>query len=85
VLLLRPEKLRLAAAVEAADVNVFEGRVGRTVYQGESVLLLVSIPEVGEVSVRLPTRAGAHDGSIATGDAIRLALHAADTIVLEGR
>jgi putative spermidine/putrescine transport system ATP-binding protein len=84
VLLLRPEKLRLAGPAEAGDVNLFEGRVSRSVYQGESVLLLVAIPEVGEVPVRMPTRADAHDGSIAAGDAVRLALHASDTLVLEG-
>jgi len=81
VLLLRPEKLRIARE-ECAEVNLLEGRITRSVYQGESVLLLVSIPDVGEVSVRLQTRSDGHDGTIIDGDTIRLALHPADTLVL---
>lgn len=86
VLLLRPEKLRIAGPEDVGrGEGILEGVVSRSIFQGESVLLLVTIPDVGEVPVRMQLRG--EDGLYAAteGNPIRLMLHPSDTLILEAQ
>jgi putative spermidine/putrescine transport system ATP-binding protein len=83
VLVIRPGRLSVLDANEqpAPDVNVFDGVVADSVYEGESVLVQADCDGVtlsarrllgGHASRRMPQR----------GERIRLALHRQDTIMV---
>jgi len=78
-LLLRPEKLTLAnGAAPAADTNRFRGRLRDAVFQGESLLLTVSVGG-HEIHARLPNRHLAGTADLEPGSELALDLHAADS------
>ncbi len=82
ILVVRPEKLKLLAAGEAADhLNVFRGRVKEIVYQGESSLICVALSDGTEISVRQPASSAAPPLP-ETGTTVVLGLAPADTIVV---
>jgi len=78
-LLLRPEKLVLAnGAAPAAGVNRFSGRLRDAVFQGESLLLTLSV-EGHEIHARLPNRHLGGTTALEPGAELSLDLHAADS------
>jgi putative spermidine/putrescine transport system ATP-binding protein len=79
-LVIRPELLRIGRADE--DENGIDGIVRRTVYQGESVLLIVDAGEGREISVRVPSGRAAQTSLPSIGARVDLALHREDTVVL---
>jgi putative spermidine/putrescine transport system ATP-binding protein len=74
LMMVRPERLRPLSGPPAADEYTLEGNVAETVYQGDSVLLRVTLTGGTIVAVRL--------GGVAQmpqpGEAIRLGLRAGD-------
>ncbi len=82
LLMLRPERLRILAASDAAEVNVLEGIVEDVVYQGESVLVQVALAEGSRVGVRAGSASGAMAAIPPRGAPVRLALDRADTVLL---
>ncbi len=83
LLVLRPEKLRLMAPDEPdTGLNLLEGRVADIVFQGESLLLYVDIPETGRIATRQPSSRAVLERLPEEGAPIRLGLDPRDTIVV---
>jgi putative spermidine/putrescine transport system ATP-binding protein len=82
LLMIRPERLQILNGAEPAAANVLEGRVTRLIYQGESVLVQVVLPDGSVVSAR----GNASSSSIAKvpqpGGPIRLGLSVEDTVLI---
>jgi len=81
-LVVRPEKLEVLDNGDAGDLNRIDGTVKETVYQGESFLLYVTLPDGQDLVVRQPTRREALAAIPETGQSIGLGLHPEDTIVV---
>ena len=79
LLMLRPERLRLVGADEPvdADSNTITATLVATVYQGDSSLFQVALPDGALVSVR-----GSSAGSLAPGAPLRMAVSVEDTVLL---
>jgi len=80
-LVLRPEKVDLAAG-PAAGLNVIEGALLDVVYQGDSVILQVRLPDGSTLAVRQPARQDLLAATPEPGQALRLALHPEDTVIV---
>ena len=82
LLMLRPERLRLLADGEdpGAGFNVLAATLSATVYQGDSSLLQVALPD----GTRLQVRSASIGAAAPTepGRALRLALAVHDTVLL---
>jgi putative spermidine/putrescine transport system ATP-binding protein len=81
-LVMRPEKLRLVNG-EENGLNVFDGTVREIVYQGESSLHYVDLPDGVEIAIRQPATSQGQ-AFPAKGDEIRLGLPIGDTILVPG-
>jgi putative spermidine/putrescine transport system ATP-binding protein len=83
---LRPEKLRIHGGNEASDpaVNYFDAVFGEAVYQGEGILATLQLSQGDEVRVRLPSNRRTIEVLPQPGEAVLLALHAMDTLVVPG-
>ena len=81
LLMLRPERLRLLDAAEAADaaLNVLEGALVAAVYQGDSSLFQVALPDGTLVGVR---GASAELAPTTPGHRLRLAIKVEDTVLI---
>lgn len=82
LLVVRPEKLEILAKGQESDLNVIAGTVREMVYQGESFLLYVDLPNDETVAIRQPTRRDVLSRIGETGSPITLALHPEDTIIV---
>ncbi|HUF55733.1 MAG TPA: ABC transporter ATP-binding protein [Thermohalobaculum sp.] len=83
LLVVRPEKLRLLAADEpAGTLNVIEGMVREKVYQGESLLLYVDLPDGTSIATRQSTQREVLDRIPETGQPVRLGIDPQDTLVV---
>jgi len=86
LLVLRPEKLEMLDGTGGDDdINPFDGTVTETVFQGESILLGVTIDQGAEVQIRLPNRRGSLDSVPAKGARVTLGLHASDVRLVPAR
>ena len=82
MLVIRPEKLALIGAAADPAMNLLEGHVKEVVYQGDSLLVYVTLVGGAEIAVRSPTRRETLASLPETGGYVRLGLHPEDTIVL---
>lgn len=84
LLLLRPERLALLGAGEAAapDHNVIAGQVADIIYQGDSVLVQVRLEGGQHISARVGSARAAIRALPAKGEAARLTLAAHDVCLL---
>jgi putative spermidine/putrescine transport system ATP-binding protein len=84
LVMLRPEKLRILPASEPVptECNVFEGRVERFIYQGESFVLEVALPSGDNVTVRGMTSNSVMASLPKIGDAIRVGIDRHDTFLV---
>jgi putative spermidine/putrescine transport system ATP-binding protein len=80
LLVVRPEKLRVADDRNSDGLNIFDGVVKELVYQGESSLLFVTLRTGEEIAVRQPTSSAAP--APPAGAPVRLGLAPADSIVV---
>ncbi|MFD1159395.1 ABC transporter ATP-binding protein [Roseovarius aestuarii] len=83
-LMMRPERVRLLEGAAGDDVNEFAATVSEVVYQGESFLLYARLQDGTEMAVRGAIRSGSFDRLPKPGDAVRLGLDSADTVILVG-
>jgi putative spermidine/putrescine transport system ATP-binding protein len=81
-LVIRPELLRIGAA--GPDDNALEGVLRQTVYQGDSLLLVVDAGDGQEIRVRVAAGRASQADIPAPGGRVALALHRDDAIVLAG-
>jgi putative spermidine/putrescine transport system ATP-binding protein len=79
-LVIRPELLRIGAA--GPDDNALEGVLRQTVYQGDSLLLVVDAGDGQEIRVRIAAGRASQADIPAPGGRVALALHRDDAIVL---
>ena len=79
-LVVRPEKLKVTAAADDASFNILSGRVKELVYQGESLLLYVTLADGQEIAVRQATSGATVLPPVGSG--IRLGLSPSDTVVV---
>ena len=85
LLIIRPEKLRLLGPKDPADgVNILEGTVRETVYQGESILLYVALSEDVVIATRQATQHELLDRIPQAGHPVRLGIDPKDTVVVPG-
>ncbi len=86
LLVLRPEKLELLAgdAAPPAGANRLDGRVRDRIFQGESVLFFIALPDGQDFTFRLQVRAGLMARLPGKGDAVAFTLHRDDTLVVPG-
>ena len=82
VLMVRPERLRLATADVPQTANLFEATVSNVVYQGDSYLMYAHLPGGIEVSLRGGIRGDAMAELPMPGDTVTLTLDAADTVLI---
>jgi putative spermidine/putrescine transport system ATP-binding protein len=81
-LVVRPEKLSILNGHSDPALNEFEGQVKEVVYQGESFLCYVALPNGNELSVRNYSRGGALTHMPAAGQSIRLGLSPEDVVIV---
>ena len=83
-LVIRPELLVMSNS-KVDTVNDLSGIVSASVYQGESVLVMVDLGKDTKISVRLPASKSQSSNNIPeVGKPIQLGLHAEDVIIVEG-
>ena len=84
LLMLRPERLRVLGAQEHlnAEFNEFSGQLVHVVYQGDSSLLEVKLPNDIGVQVRMPSVELQNHPNLLPGAFLRLAVAVQDTVVL---
>jgi putative spermidine/putrescine transport system ATP-binding protein len=82
LLLIRPEKLAFVDDRTEPTLNRFAGTVAEAVFQGESVLLTVTLEGGHEIQARLPNRRLGSGAVPAPGSAIQLGLAPEDTLLL---
>ena len=83
-LVIRPELL-VMSNLKNNSLNDLSGIVSASVYQGESVLVMVDLGDNIKISVRLPANKSQSSNIIPdAGKPIHLGLHADDVIIVEG-
>lgn len=80
-LVIRPELLQLGGN-SPDDTNIITGVVRQTIYQGDSVLLMIDAGDGREISVRIATSRASQASIPDQGSQIALGLHRDDTVVL---
>ncbi|SLN65306.1 ABC transporter ATP-binding protein [Oceanibacterium hippocampi] len=81
LLAIRSEKLRFSGEA-GDDVNSLPGSVEEIIYQGDSILVFLTLEGGGRISMRRPAR---HDSNVAipaVGERIGLGLHPSHTVVV---
>lgn len=84
VLMVRPERLRLADNGAAKTANLFQGTASEVVYQGDSYLMYAHLADGSEISLRGAIRGGTVSNLPKAGDPVTLALDPADTVLIDG-
>ena len=79
LLMIRPERLTLGHTTDLDSMNLFTGTVLDSVFQGESTLLYVELPDGEKLSVR--TGAGT-TYPVQRGDTVTVGLHASDSVLI---
>jgi putative spermidine/putrescine transport system ATP-binding protein len=82
LLMIRPERLRIIADTADDTLNLLRGRLRDVIYQGESVLLEVELPDGTFVPVRGSSARGAMAAVPAPGAPITLGLAPEDTFLI---
>ncbi len=84
-LVVRPEKMELHRPGMDPAYNLFEGTLRQIVYQGETLLAQVALPEGQTISMRRTTRREVMAALPEPGSPITLALHPEDTVIVPDR
>ena len=84
LLMLRPERLRVLGSQENlnSEFNEFTGHLLHVVYQGDSSLLEVKLPNDIRVQVRMPSVELQSHPNLMPGASLRMAVSVHDTVVL---
>ena len=83
-LIVRPEKLSVIGGDETAPLNFFDGVVKELIYQGESFVCYVTLPNGSDVAIRNYSRSEMLAKIPSVGKPIRLSLDPADTVLVAG-
>ncbi|KAA3447269.1 polyamine ABC transporter ATP-binding protein [Mesorhizobium sp. SARCC-RB16n] len=85
-LLIRPEHVRIArhAIENETDTNCFAGTVSQKLFQGDQLLLIVTLTEGQDVLVREAARHAAAGNSVEVGENVSLLLDREDSILVPG-
>ncbi|MCA1971349.1 MAG: ABC transporter ATP-binding protein [Caenispirillum sp.] len=81
-LLLRPEKLDIVGDETDPDYNLLDGTVDEVVYQGETMLVYVTLADGQRIALRRGTRQRALELVPEVGRPVRLGLHPEDTVLV---
>jgi putative spermidine/putrescine transport system ATP-binding protein len=81
-LVVHSEKLVVADGSEPEASNRLSGTIADTLYQGESIRVFVKLDDGGEMSFRLPSNHAGRALMKSPGEAITLALHPEDTVIV---
>ena len=81
LLMVRPERLRILDGSETEAFNCFEGHVSNTIYQGDTLLLEVTLRDGSTVNVRM-IASSYGPAAPAIGEPIRIGLPISDTVLL---
>ena len=79
-LALRPERLRLLPGGSAPDLNVIHGQVRQHVFQGDSTVLYVALPDGSDLAVRQAY--GGEEAPPEIGTAVIVGVAPRDTVVV---
>ncbi len=82
-LVIRPERLSLQKP-DNADLLVFNGTVKESVYQGETVFVLITLDDSNEISVRYGTNAVSSTSQLEPDTRVDTFLRLSDVIVIPG-
>ncbi|HUH41174.1 MAG TPA: ABC transporter ATP-binding protein [Castellaniella sp.] len=82
LLMLRPEHLRLLDHADDPDMNTFEGTLDKVIYQGDSHLMLVALPDGTLVSVRGARQSARAEAPPPVGTPVTLGLHRDSTVLV---
>jgi putative spermidine/putrescine transport system ATP-binding protein len=82
LLMLRPERVRLAPGERSGDDNLLHGRLASIIYQGESSLLHVRLADGATIAVRAASTNSAAATRLQPGDDVTLRLAPEDTVLL---
>ena len=84
LLMLRPERLKVLGEQEhlKAEFNEFSAQLVHVVYQGDSSLLEVKLPNEAVVQVRMPSIELQNHQNLLPGALLRIAVSIQDTVVL---
>ena len=84
LLMLRPERLKVLGEQEhlKAEFNEFSAQLAHVVYQGDSSLLEVKLPNEAVVQVRMPSIELQNHQNLLPGALLRIAVSIQDTVVL---
>ena len=80
--MLRPERLQILEAAVPDHLNVLQGQVRDVVYQGDSVLVQVTLPDGSDIGVRTVSTRGAMAAIPQAGAKVMLGLEPEDTTLL---
>jgi putative spermidine/putrescine transport system ATP-binding protein len=81
-LVVRPEKLEFVSGKPAPDLNVLRGVLAEKIFQGEALLIRVTLGDGTIVTSRRATRSADIEAVPDIGEPVTLGLHADDTIVV---
>jgi putative spermidine/putrescine transport system ATP-binding protein len=85
LLMVRPERLRIATASEAGDsTNLFDATVQDVVYQGDSFVCYAALASGHQVAFRDFCRSDVLARLPRQGEAVRLAVDPADAVIVSG-
>ena len=81
-LVLRPEKLKLLGNREDGEWNRLAGTVSDTVYQGDSILLAITLDGGHQIFLRQGADAYGREVQLSAGQRVEVGLHAGDALVV---
>lgn len=82
LLVVRPEKLEFLDGESAEEMNVLEGVLEETVYQGDTFLAQIKLDDGESLSLRRSTRREVFQRLPAPGQRVRLGLHPEDAVLV---
>jgi putative spermidine/putrescine transport system ATP-binding protein len=84
LLMVRPERVKIAADSAASGANIFAATVSDIVYQGDSFLMYARLGGGAEVSLRGVIRSATLAALPSVGGPVTLALEPEDTVIIAG-
>ncbi|NTI85197.1 ABC transporter ATP-binding protein [Rhizobium rhizogenes] len=83
LLVIRPEKLEIVASPDGHDAfNIFDGVLERTLFQGESYLAFIRLPDGNLLNVRQHLNQASRAAIPQPGSQVTLSLHESETVVV---
>jgi len=84
LLMVRPERVKIASDTTASGGNIFAATVSDIVYQGDSFLMYARLDGGAEVSLRGVIRSATLAALPLVGGPVTLALEPEDTLIIAG-